>query len=133
MSFDLNTLAKENVTTIHIVHPATDAPLYADEAKTSPVQIIVYGTSSKQYRDKVLAMNNARLKRGKAKPTAEGIESDAIELLVACSKEAINLKLDGEPINTPEAFRKLYSNPSYDWLREQVDNSIGEASNFLQQ
>lgn len=133
MALDLNTLAKENVTTIQLVHPATDALLFADEDKTQPVQIIVYGTSSKQYRDKVLAMNNARLKRGKQKPTAEGIESDAIELLVACSKEAINLELDGGPINTPEAFRKLYSNPSYDWLREQIDNSIGEAANFLQQ
>lgn len=133
MSFDLNTLAKKDVTTVQINHPATDAPLYADAERTQPVQIIVYGTSSKQYRDKVLAMNNARLKRGKQKPTAEGLESDAIELLVACSKEAVNLELDGKPINTPEAFRKLYSNPDFDWLREQVDNSIGEAANFLQQ
>lgn len=129
--FDINTLAAKETTELQLRHPATDEPLFADEAKTKPVAIVIYGTSSKKYRDAVSAMQNRQLKRGKKTVSAEVMREEGVELLVACSDKAINLALDGQPVDNAEAFRKLYTDPSYGWLKDQVDSALAEVSNFL--
>lgn len=131
MSFNLNTLAVPETTELHLVHPVTQELLYADADQKEAVVIVLYGQSSRKYRAAVSAMQNRALKRGKKQLTAEQMQDEGVELLVACSDKALNLELDGKPVDNPEQFRKLYSDPKFSWVREQVDSALAEISNFL--
>ena len=132
MAFDLSSLATKDSVELHLRHPVTDELLYDDEAKKKPIQIILYGTSSKQYRNAITAMQNRQLKRGKKQATAESMREEGVELLVACSEKAVNLELrKGVPLDNDQAFRELYSDDSFGWLKDQVDSAVGDVSNFL--
>lgn len=131
MAFELNTLALKDTTELHLTHPVTDEKLYADEDKKLPVVAILYGTSSKQYRNAITALQNRQLNLGKKKVSAEKMREESVEILVQCSEQIKNLTLDGEPVNNPEAFRKLYSDPAYEWLKSQIDSVIGDVAAFL--
>jgi len=131
--FDLNSLSLKDTVELQLRHPVTDELLFADEEKTKPVAIVLYGTSSKQYRNAITAMQNRALKRGKKQPTAEAMREEGVELLVACSEKAINLSYKGAAVDNDAAFRELYSDPSFSWLKDQVDAGLGDTSNFLNQ
>lgn len=133
--FDLSTLALKADYALHLRHPVSGDKLYADEEGTKAVEVLLYGTASKQYRNAVTAMQTRQLKRNqkKEKPNAEVLNEEAIELLVACSAGSNNLSMDGKPVSTQEDFRKLYADPRFSWLRSQVDEALGEVGNFLKE
>lgn len=132
MAFEISTLAlSTDIVDIHLTSPADGEPLFDDDG--SPVVLQIYGTASKPYRNKLAQMANSRLKKRKHEPTADSYEADQVDLLVACSHKALNLTYQGEPIDTPEAFRALYSAPEYMWIRGQIDTAIGDFNNFLEQ
>ena len=130
--FDITKLAAKDSVEIQLRHPVTDELLFADEAKEKPIKVVLWGTSSKQYRQAINAMQNRQLKRGKKQATAEVMREESIELLVACSQSVTNMAFNGEEVNTPEAFRKLYSKESFAWLKEQVDAELSNLGNFIQ-
>lgn len=130
--FNLDTLALKDTVELQLKHPVTEELLFADAEQTKPVSIVLYGTSSKQYRNAVTAMQNRALKRGKKAPTAEEMREESVRLLVACSEKAINLSYKNAPLDNAEAFRELYNDPSYSWLKEQVDAGLGDVANFLE-
>lgn len=133
MSFDLSTLATKDTTVLHLRHPVSDELLYADEAKKKPVTITLFGSSSSQYRNAINAMQNRQLKRGSKKSTAEVMREEGTELLVACSDTSSNLELrKGVPVDNDAAFRELYSDPKFGWLKDQVDEAVGSIANFLE-
>lgn len=131
--FDINSLALAADHTLHLRHPVTGDKLYADKEEKQAVEVLLYGTASKQYRNAVSAMQTRQLRRNakKEKPNAEVMQEESVELLVACSAGSKNLSLDGKAVSTAEDFRKLYSDPRYSWLRTQVDEALGEVDNFL--
>ena len=130
MAFNLSSLAAKDSDNLQLRHPVTDELLFDDDK--NPVEIVICGTASKQYRTAVTAMQNRNIKRGKKTPSAEVMREEGIDLLVACSIKANNLVLpDGSPIDNPDAFRTLYSDPAFDWLKAQVDAGLGDVSNFL--
>jgi hypothetical protein len=106
--------------------------MYADEAETLPLQITVYGRSSKQYRNWLAVANRASLARGKKPQTPEQILTETAEFLAAITKSIHNFDLDGEALDNSESFKKLYSNPSLVWVADQVAESLGAAEGFLQ-
>lgn len=136
--FNLSTLKSKDTFDLHLRHPVTEELLYATDASgetdlTKPVKITLYSTSSKQYRTAINAMQNRQLKRGKKQASAEVMREEGIELLVACSDSATNLSLDGTTaINNADAFRTLYSDAGFDWLKGQVDTALGDVANFIQ-
>ncbi len=131
--FDINTLAlKKDTFPLHLAHPATGEPLFADAEGKKPVRIHVYGTASKEYRDAVKGMQNRQLKRGKNKTaTVAEIQEEAIELLVAISDTSDELEYEGKSVTTPAVFRELYADSRFSWVREQVDAAVSEVANFL--
>lgn len=131
--FDINALALKDTFNLHLVHPTTGDKLYASADESKPVEIVLYGTSSKQYRSAVSAMQNRQLRRQakKEKPSAEIFREEGVNLLVACGAGANNLAVDGEPVGTPETFRKLFSDPRFSWVKDQADEALGEVGNFL--
>jgi len=124
-------------------HPVTHVPL--------GVRIQVAGVDSDTYRSHIRRQQNRRMEqakrsRGQISISAEELENDALDLLVACTKgwesdieehgekktvSAIPCGEQGLLPCTPENVRKVYANPGFAWLREQVDAEIGDRSNFL--
>ena len=134
MSFNLDSLALKATASLHLTHPVSGELLYADEAKKKPVEVELYGTSSKEYRQAILALQNRALKRqGKKSATAEQMREEGVQLLVSCSEKINNLSYKGAPVDNAEAFRSLYSDPQFSWLREQCDTFLGDVSGFLAQ
>lgn len=132
MSFNISKLAVTDTTTLQLVNPATEVKLYADEAETLPLEIVMYGKSSKQYRAALSALSRKGLAR-KGKPqTFETNVEDNVEILVAISKKANNFDLNGAPIDNPEAFRELYSDNSLFWIKDQVQAELENVEAFLQ-
>jgi len=130
--FDLASLAPKDTFELQLRHPVSEELLFADEGKTKPVEIILWGTSSKAYRNALTKMQNRNLKRSDKQRTAEVMREEGVELLVACSQGAKNLALNGVDISSADDFRKLYSDDKYDWLKAQVDKALGDVSNFIQ-
>lgn len=131
--FNLDTLSLKDTTELQLKHPVSDELLFADKEQTKPVSIVLYGTSSKQYRNAITAMQNRQLKRGKKPATADLLREESVTLLTACSDKALNLTYKDAAIDSEEAFRSLYSDPAFSWLKDQVDAALGDVSNFLAQ
>lgn len=134
--FNVSTLSLKDTATLHLRHPVSMEYLYADpETKQKPVTIELYGTASKQYRNAVTAMQNRKLKRDmkKEKATAEVLKEESLKLLLACSAGSSELAIGKSPVNDEESFRALYSDPKLSWIRDQVDEALGDVSNFLEQ
>lgn len=129
--FNLDSLALRDTTELQLVHPVTEELIFADREQTKPVSVILFGTSSKQYRNAISAMQNRQLRRGKKAATAELLREESVNLLVACSDKTLNLTYKDAPVDNEEAFRALYSDPAYSWLKDQVDAALGDVSRFL--
>lgn len=133
---ELNTTVNaEKGAAVEILHPTKNIPL--------GITFFVRGTDSSAFREITRKHQNRRMekakkKRGQLSMTAEELEAESIDTLVACTagwktgdKNHIEL-VDGEYLDcTPENARRLYSDPGFSWLREQIDNEIGDRSNFL--
>jgi len=144
---DLDTgKASDAGTEIELVHPVHKTP--------TGIFIGVLGKHSEVFRDHIREKTNERLrlealnkKRGKDEetPTAEIVEQKAIELLVLCTThwrsetrtekgEVISnepvIVFRGEPLpfNVPNA-KMLYARMI--WMREQVDEAIGDLERFM--
>ena len=131
MAFNLSSLAVKDTTLLQLRHPETDELLWADDEQTKPVGIHIFGKSSKEYRNAFNARMNRQFKRGKQTLSAEKLQEENIEMLVACSDKAENLELDGKTFTTSEDFRSLYINPAFDWIKTQVDAGIEDVGSFL--
>ena len=83
---DIRKYAVEPTKKLHL-RDASDQLMYADEAKTLPMTVNLYGPASKQYARAKAAQNNKivdRLKRkGKAEQTAEQSTAETAEFLAA--------------------------------------------------
>jgi hypothetical protein len=132
----LNTSAvSENGTAVEILHPTKNIPL--------GITFFIRGTDSKTFRDITRKQQNRRMEaakkaRGSLNLTAEEMDAESIEVLVACTaswktghEDTIEIS-DGEFLEcTPDNSRRIYADPGFAWLREQVDREIGDRSNFL--
>ena len=110
-------------------HPGTDAVLTQDDGKA--ITITLAGSDSDRYQRAQRAQANRRLNAGvRRKLTIEELESDTVELLVACTIKWDGIKVGGKVLDcTTDNARKLYRD--YQWIREQANAFIGERANFL--
>jgi hypothetical protein len=134
---ELNTkAAADHGVEVEILHPKTNASL------NPPVFITILGTDSETYRRHQRKVQNRRLenlgnRRRKVK-TAEEIETEEIETLAVCTvawRTGDDHRLELEPGQmfdcTLENVKKLYTDPGFTWLRDQVDLEMGDRANFL--
>lgn len=129
--FDINSLAIQESTVLHLVHPATGEKLYADKAEKQAITITVASTSSRAYRQAVNAMHNRTIKRGGKRLTAEQQKDEGVELLVACCISSDNLTNAGTVVKTEAEFRALLSDDKMSWLKNQVDEALSNVENFI--
>lgn len=138
MSFDIASLSIQESTVLHLTHPANGEKLYVTkdgkmtlEKTTSPVTITVASTSSRAYRVAANAMTNRNIKRGGKKLTAEQNKEEGVELLTACCLSSENLVYAGAPVKTESDFRALLSDDGMSWVKNQVDETLGNVENFI--
>ncbi len=131
MTFDLNSLALTEEATFQLTHPATGAPLFADKKEEKPVEIVLRGQASQAYRRAVDQLQKNRNKRGGKDATPAQAREESIEFLTTLSVEIRNLHLDGAPVADADAFRKLYSDERFSWIKLQVNDFLGDVGSFL--
>lgn len=147
--FDLaslnTTIASDKGARIEITHPTT--------GKGLGMFITVLGKHSNTFRDIVKARVDARFQaesmaaqKGKPVPTltADKAERESLELLAACTVSWDTEIKDGDKVevkpqwffegqwidcNVPNAI-KVFNQIL--WIREQVDNAIGDLENFIE-
>lgn len=131
-NFNINTKQLSDTAMVDLLDPATGSPLFADEAETLPLQIEVYGRSSKVYRKWQAETSRKALLRGKKVQSPEAQKEDTADFLATISKAAYNFDQDGEPIDSYEAFKKLYLTDSLYWIGDLVALSLSDLEGFLQ-
>lgn len=117
--------AAEDGATVYLRNPFTGERLEG-------MEIDVFGQDSAAFRNYARARANRRLKRRNDTTTVEQLEDENVELLVSCTKGWRNITLDGKELEfSKDNARKLYRDERFPWLKEQVDEVIGERSRFL--
>lgn len=133
--FDLASLdtraASDEGVLMKVRHPDTDDVLLSDG---QPILLRLAGQDSKVFRAIDREHTDKRFKRmgrgGRAELTADELEIERLERVIACTLGWENVYLDGErlPFSQENAHR-LYTQLS--WLVEQANRFIGERGNFL--
>lgn len=128
-TFNLRDLAFGETTTVQLVNPATQEPLFVNDDPAFPVQVVVYGRNSKVYREWQV---KASRKDDKKPKTAESIKENTADFLATVTKQIINIDLDGKPLVCFDDFKHLYNDTGFIWLGEQIIEAMGDAEGFLQ-
>lgn len=137
MAFDLSTLdskaASEAGTTIEIISPATGEPLLDDG---EPVTITIIGIDSAKLRGIARKLNDRRMtdiRKGKnADFDSEVADEEKAKLYAAATIEWEGIALDGSVLECSERnAKKLYSDPRFPWLVEQIDKAIADRQRFF--
>ena len=118
-----------------LISPFTNTPI--KNTKGEEAYIMLLGNDSLvAVKHRRAATNKHLAKRAKlrGKITAEELEDTAAEMLAAQTKGWKLINFEGEDIDFP--FTKanaveLYSNPSFSWIHEQVNEFVDERANFI--
>lgn len=134
--FDLSKQVGSKSLPMALKNPVTGED-FIDEASGEPITIDLVSIDSDEHQKARHRMANARIRKattsGRATVKSEEMERDAIELLVACTKGWHHIQDDDEselPFTTDNA-RKIYGNPGFRWLTDQVSAFINERAAFL--
>lgn len=133
-NFDLLNLQLQDSTELHLLNPVSGMPMYADDAETKPLVIVLYGKSSKQHRQWLTAAirkNDAESRKKKSKTADELIEESA-EYYAVMTAAMKNMSIGDVELNSKDAYKALYSNPALDWIFTQVSEKLGDTEAFLQ-
>jgi len=118
---------------LHLAGP--DGTLLYDEESKEPVTITLMGADSNLFTSARHQMLTKRLKkqlgrRNQLHLTAEEMDNETLDILVKCTLSWEHIVVSAaRPPCTAENVRNLYR--TYPWIREQVDEFIGDRSNFL--
>lgn len=137
----LNTASAANAgAVLTVLHPTDRTPL--KQADGTSITITVLGRDSEEFnraeRRNRKIQREAVMKRQPYSPADEDRAADAA--LAACTVAWTGIpaawlvpdSTDEKPAPfTPEAALALYGNPGLRWLRDQVDEFIGERAHFL--
>lgn len=117
-----------------VLHPTTNLPM--------GITVTVCGSDSATFKKIQRRQLNSRMERqvrnrkNKSFVTAEELEAEGLDLLVGCTKawhtgDRPELEMEvGEWLPcTPENVRRVYE--ELPWLKEQIDQEIGDRTNFL--
>lgn len=127
---DTSRLSDEGVK-LHLLHPVTSKPLFADPAQKKPMTITVLGSDGERFNELRRELIDDRIAKlqDQRKPDMRSIEDAAIEHLASITIGWENLIVDGKPFEYSKAnARKLYQQK---WIREQVERFANNRANFL--
>jgi len=113
---------------LELTDPSTGAPI--QDSKGESIYIELYGYDSTVFRNAKNRIMNKRIGKKKIVDTAEATESDNAELLAACTVSWAGIAKGGELLEcTPANVKMVYLNVN--WIKEQVDDFVGDRGNFF--
>lgn len=116
---------------MELENPKTGEPLLHDDGSKLTVRLV--GQDSPEFIAIKHKLANRRMKKmrpGKTAFTAEEVEADSLEILVAITKGWVGIVWKGQELPFSAAnVRMLYT--AAPWLREQVDRFTNDRANFL--
>lgn len=128
---DIRKFAVNPTSRLHL-RDANDELMYADEAKTQPIAVNLFGPGSKEYAKAKAAQNNRIVNKmkakGKANQTPEEIAAESAEFLAACTESWENMQYgdaQGEALSIA-----VYSDRTLGFISDQVAGHLGGWSNF---
>lgn len=96
----------------------------------SGVRFKILGKDSDAYREKTKQMMDRRIKNRKMKVTADDLEEEGLSLLASCVIDWEGVEDDNGPVKCEyAAVKELLINNGF--LKDQVDEAIGDRANFL--
>ena len=123
---DMNEAASRGAEMV-LRHPSSGEELFTDD---EPIIFQLLGSDSAEYRQRIRAAANKSINKGRRTQTVERLEQESIDLLAGVTVDWSGVVVDGEAVEfSHNAAKKLYT--EYAWIREQVDEFVGERSNFL--
>lgn len=133
---NLDALAFDVTATVDvpILHPKTGMPL-RQNGTDREAYIRVVSLDSPEVEAVQKALINKRLQsRNRAKVTADELNAERAETLVAATKDWFLVDFQGNaldyPFNTANA-RAIYTDPRFSWIREQVSEALDNRATFL--
>lgn len=129
---NIKKFAVEPTKRLHL-RDAADQLIYADDAKTLPMAVNLYGPGSKQYA-RAKAAQNAKImeklkRKGKIEQTAEQSAAETAEFLASCTMSWENVEYD-QISETNALSIAIYSDESIGFIADQVSKELGEWGNF---
>lgn len=111
---------------VEVVHPVSGKPI--------GLVIQVVGTDSAAYQNIQRKLQNRRLQKWQrnrsTKMSAEQLEEEQLELLCSCIHSWTGMVVDGKEVEfSPDAAREILVR--FPFVREQIDEAIGDRANFL--
>lgn len=133
MSLDALAVDVSNAVPVILLHPKTRQPLRDANGKEAFISVVSLDSPEVQKVQK--AALNKRLKmRGRVTMTADELEAERAEALVAATKDWYLIGLDGTPLNVPlndTAARTVYTDLRFSWIKEQVSEALDDRATFL--
>lgn len=133
MSLDALAIDISNAVPVTILHPKTRQPLRDETGKESYISVVSLDSPEVQRVQK--AALNKRLKmRGRVTMTADELEAERAETLIAATKAWHLVSQDGKALNVAldeATARVLYSDPRFAWIKEQVSEALDDRATFL--
>ncbi|MXS81578.1 hypothetical protein [Nitrosomonas oligotropha] len=128
---DIRKFAVSPTSELHL-RDANDELMYADEEKTKPITVNLYGPGSKEYARAQAAQSNRmvdKLKRkGKTEQSAEQRAAESAQFLSDCTESWDNLEY-GE-LTGRELSIAVYSDITIGFIADQVVKHISDWVNF---
>lgn len=109
-----------------ILHPVTFEP--------TDMKITLYTADSDVWRKELMRLRreNAKYENRRDGVPPEKRDSDSVNILVAMTVGWTGINENGSPLPfTKENARRVYANPKLRFIREQVDEFIGDRQNFI--
>ncbi len=139
MKLNIASLAVAATAALHVKNSAGEL-LFADDARTLPVRIHVYGPGSKAYgvvesRQSARALKRMQDNDGKiTAATPEERVAETAEDLAAITAgfENFEYQPDGaaEPVTGEDLYRDVYANQGLGFITKQVAKFVGDWGNF---
>lgn len=124
------TTASETGAVMEVRHPVTGEVLRHDDGSAQTITLI--GKDSDRFLKLARIQSDKRIQatvRSRQPALTASVEKDDIELLVNATLDW-NIVMGGQkPKAEAKNYREAYS--KFRWLREQVDEFVGNRSNFL--
>ena len=128
---DIRKHAVEQTATLHL-RDVDDELMYADDDKSMPITLKLYGPGSKEYASAQARQSNRlmdKLKRkGKSDQTAEQRASENAEFLADCTHSYENLEYGD--LTGRDMLVAIYSDQSIGFIADQVAKHINDWANF---
>lgn len=143
MTYDIASFDVSDTTEIAIIHPKTSEPFLVDveeddglggkKTVKKPMTVTVHGPGSKAFKAAQAVSQKsfqATFHRGKSRETSDQKDAREAAFLSACTIAFNNFTYNGGDPKDRETFRACYLDPKRGWLKEQVNDEMGDWANF---